>query len=123
MSCTSLSFVLGTQYVQEELARGFPAAAQHTDMATAVIYALRRATASGAPRVCMLTPYIGAVHAQNLRFLAEHSVEVVGSMNLSLETDSEVTRINKPARRRMHINAYKEREVGTHTHTHTLARI
>jgi Xaa-Pro dipeptidase len=96
MCCTSLSFVLGSDAVQQELSAGYPGARVHTDMAEAVMAALHAVMPSAArrrPRVCLLTPYIDEVHAKNVAFLERGGIDVVAQRNLGLETDAETTSV------------------------------
>lgn len=96
MCCTSLSFVLGSDVVQQELSAGYPGARVHTDMAEAVTAALHAVMPSDArrrPRVCLLTPYVDEVHAKNVAFLERSGIDVVAQRNLGLETDAETTSV------------------------------
>ncbi len=97
MCCTSLSFVLGSGTVQEELRAGYPGARAHTDMAEAVTAALHAVLPSDACRrvkVCLLTPYIDEVHAKNVAFLEANGIDIVAQRNLCLETDAETTSVS-----------------------------
>lgn len=106
LSCTSLSFTLGTEKVQSELLNGYPAALRATDMATSVIDAIHQvvcwqdggnAKESGytiaQPRVVLLTPYIDSIHAKNIKFLENSGIKVVQSHNLGFTSDKETSAV------------------------------
>ncbi len=87
MACTSLSFTLGCEAVQEELRAGQPGS-RVTDMASAVLRALEQMATR---RLALLTPYVDELHARNLRFLREAGYQVVAQRNLGLATDRSIT--------------------------------
>ncbi|KAL1500578.1 hypothetical protein AB1Y20_013233 [Prymnesium parvum] len=91
LSCTSMSFVLGTAAVDELLRRGCPRA-QTTDMARAQRAALR---ALGVTRVALVTPYILDLAEKNVDMLAAGGVAVVAHETMGLTHDSMTDKVSK----------------------------
>lgn len=86
IACTSLSFTLGPERVSS-LFNG----EKHTDMMSAVMVALETLKAdeeTPRTRVSVLTPYIDAVHNDNVAQLRAAGVDVVTSMNLGFTVDA-----------------------------------
>lgn len=94
LSCTSLSFTLGPEMVQKELLSGYPSATAVTDMATAVVAAIKSVTQKSSPRVALLTPYIREVHQSNLNFLLAHEIHVAIDHNLGFKCDKETSALS-----------------------------
>ena len=96
MCCTSLSFSLGPNTVQSELRKGYPAAKQFTDMATASANAIKHVVSGGGGgkklnrrlRIGLLTPYIESVHNSNVSFLRDNGIDVIVQHNLGLTQDT-----------------------------------
>ncbi len=91
LSCTSMSFVLGSAQVQEELLKGYPNDIVTTDMATAIINALHKINASN---IALLTPYSNELHQKNITLLKDNSFNIVIHHNLNLTRDSLVSSLN-----------------------------
>lgn len=91
LSCTSMSFALGSIQVQEELYKGYPDAIVTTDMATAIINALHSINAYN---IALLTPYIDELHQKNINFLTNNGFNVIVHHNLNLTKDSLVSSLN-----------------------------
>ena len=94
MCCTSLSFSLGPNTVQSELRKGYPAAKQFTDMASASANAIKHVVSGGGnilnrrSRIGLLTPYIESVHNSNVKFLKDNAIDAVVQHNLGLTQDT-----------------------------------
>jgi maleate isomerase len=80
LGCTSMSFTLGPQRVDEEIHKVHPNT-KTTDMARSQAKA---AKALGMKRVGLVTPYIDSVHANNVKMLESAGLTVSRSVNLAL---------------------------------------
>jgi maleate isomerase len=95
LSCTSMSFALGSSQVQKELSKGYPSAIIKTDMATAVVDALRyMCTNIEGNKIGLLTPYVNELHQKNINFLKNNGFNIVADHNLNLKTDSIISSVN-----------------------------
>jgi len=90
LSCTSFSFTLGADVVDEQLRMGYPDT-KTTDMARAQLDAC---AALNATKVCLLTPYIEAVSLKNMQALEEGGVTVVRRLTMGLEKDSQTSDVS-----------------------------
>jgi len=80
LGCTSLSFTLGPQIVDEEPHAAHPHA-KILDMARSQQKALQ---VMGCKNVGLVTPYIDEVHNANVAMLESEGIQVLSSMNMSL---------------------------------------
>ena len=95
LACTSMSFTLGPEKVQEELLKGYPNALISTDMATATINALQCFKNNTMQcNIGLLTPYVNELHIKYINFLTNYDFNIVFDYNLSLSTDTKVTSLN-----------------------------
>lgn len=90
LSCTSMSFVLGPDRVDEQLTRACPNA-KSTDMARAQAAALH---ALGVTRVALVTPYIQDLAERNAAMLSSTGVEVVSHKTMGLTHDSMTDKVS-----------------------------
>lgn len=91
LSCTSMSFVLGPRRVDELFRAACPHAVT-TDMARAVVAALR---ALGASRVALITPYIQDIAAKNAAMLQDSGFEVLAHKTMGLTHDSQTDKVSR----------------------------
>jgi len=89
LSCTSMSFVLGTNEVARRLGPACPGA-KTTDMASATVAALM---ALGISHVALLTPYIDDIASRNVAMLESCGLKVVNAINMRLEYDHETDKV------------------------------
>ena len=86
---------LGSTTVQSELRKGYPTAVATTDMASAVVNAIKAvckiSNITSRPRIALLTPYITTVHRKNIEYLTTNGIDVVVDYNLGFKTDKETT--------------------------------
>lgn len=90
LSCTSMSFTLGTEVVDKHLCAGDPNV-KTTDMARAQLEALG---ALGAKKIVLVTPYIEEVSVANVRMLAAGGIEVVRRATMGLTKDYETSHVS-----------------------------
>eukprot|EP00521_Asterionellopsis_glacialis_P010114 CAMPEP_0195301432 /NCGR_PEP_ID=MMETSP0707-20130614/29297_1 /TAXON_ID=33640 /ORGANISM="Asterionellopsis glacialis, Strain CCMP134" /LENGTH=241 /DNA_ID=CAMNT_0040364373 /DNA_START=129 /DNA_END=851 /DNA_ORIENTATION=- len=84
LSCTSMSFSLGPDLVDEQLRFGAPKA-KTTDMARAQVAALR---VLGVTRIALVTPYLEDLSLKNAAMLEESAeVKVVSRLTMELPRD------------------------------------
>ena len=91
LSCTSMSFVLGPDRVDEQLRGACPNAAA-TDMARAQAAALR---ALGVTRIALVTPYIQDLAERNAAMLESQGLTVVSHQTMGLTHDSMTDKVSK----------------------------
>lgn len=95
MSCTSLSFTLGPAAVQTELLKGYPSASVATDMASAVVHAIKSVCAQDSEcHIALLTPYIKSVHKSGADFLIANGIDIVAEHNMGCLTDMDTSSVN-----------------------------
>merc|ERR1719162_1641001 len=89
LSCTSMSFTLGPDVVDQQLCQSNPNV-KTTDMARAQIAAVK---AIGAKKVALLTPYVEELSVANMRMLEREGIEVVGRATMGLHNDELTARV------------------------------
>ena len=81
--------------VQSELRKGCLTVQVATDMASAVVDAIKTVCEvtknSKRPGIALLTPYITPVHQRNIEYLNENGLDVVYDYNLGFKADKETT--------------------------------
>jgi len=87
IACTSLSFLVGS----DRLSKLLPDGMKYVDMYQGVVAALK---ALGAQNIVMVTPYIIAVHAANVRVIEGSGIKVRKSMHFDCPTDKETDRLD-----------------------------
>jgi len=92
ISCTSMSFTLGPGVFDKQLHLA-SLGAKTTDMARAQVAAL---AALGVKRIALVTPYMEAVAASNVRMLESSGLEVVSSATMGLDRDELTTAVTRP---------------------------
>lgn len=91
LACTSMSFTLGPEVVDEQLRAAAWPDVRTTDMARAQANALR---ALGVKKVALLTPYVEAVAEGNIRMLEDGGFQVVSSATMGLDRDELTTSVS-----------------------------
>lgn len=110
VACTSLSFTLGTDVINESIRTAHPQS-KVTNTASSVVDALHFV---GAKRVAVLSPYALDLSQRHSAFLDEAGFEIVNSINLGLATDEEISRVSQDYIRKQ---ALKLVEPGSHGET------
>jgi maleate isomerase len=96
LACTSMSYTLGAETVDAQLAQG-SGALKTTDMARSQLRALQFL---GTRRVALITPYVKSLHQSNINFLQEESVkcgnkvDVVCHFSFNLSMDMLTSRVS-----------------------------
>jgi maleate isomerase len=91
LSCTSMSFVLGPERIDEQL-RGACPNAVSTDMARAQAAALH---ALDVTRIALVTPYIQDLAEKNAAMLESQGLSVVAHQTMGLTHDSQTDKVSK----------------------------
>ena len=82
---------LGPDTVQSELLKGYPSALVATDMASAVVNAIKSMCLTlnnkSRPRIALLTPYRTSVHYKNVEYFTKNEIDVVIGHNLGFNAD------------------------------------
>ena len=95
LACTSMSFLLGKETIENELKKGFKLNCICTDMAQAQAYALK---VLNVKNIALLTPYLKKVACTNIKMLEKCSnVSVVARYTLNLSQDYETSSISQQA--------------------------
>lgn len=89
LGCTSMSFTLGPDTVNQHLSQGRDDI-KTTDMARGQVAAIK---ALGAKKIALVTPYLEEVSAANQRMLEKSGIEVVNRVTMELATDSLTCRV------------------------------
>lgn len=93
LACTSMSFVVGSTVIDEQIRRGYPVVKHTTDMATALVKTCQH-TANAGARIGVLTPYNRELHNACLAFLTSHGMNVVTDHTFNIDDDIHVAAIS-----------------------------
>ena len=95
LTCTSLSFTLGTADTQAELLEGYPNVVA-VDMASSILNSLNSVCNNNLieHKIGVLTPYINELHNNNINFLKRNGVFVLNHLNLNIPVDFLVSQLS-----------------------------